>query len=194
MWERAWRDGEGTRRVSIYSRSRRYTGVSGRARPCGMRRERSRSGSAPARYRRTKQMEEKLAILSREREHDGGVSTPPSSPERRAGPAIIGSPIRGGCSARRSGAQRGGAHGACVCIIDITGARIIDSHAIANLSNLVSALRLIGTRAIVTGISAHAAQSLVELGLDLKGMRTHRTLAEALAELIKTSQRTKHRG
>ncbi|MDQ3650346.1 MAG: PAS domain S-box protein [Acidobacteriota bacterium] len=73
------------------------------------------------------------------------------------------------------------------CIIDITGARIIDSHAVARLSHLVSALRLIGAEAIVTGISAHAAQNLVGLGLDLQGMRTHRTLAEALAAIIKTT-------
>ncbi len=74
-----------------------------------------------------------------------------------------------------------------VCIIDITGARIIDSHAVAQLSNLVSALKLIGAEALVTGIGAHAAHSLVTLGLDLQGMRTHRTLAEALAAIIKTT-------
>ena len=73
------------------------------------------------------------------------------------------------------------------CIIDITGARIIDSHAVAQLSNLVSALKLIGAEALVTGIGAHAAHSLVTLGLDLQGMRTHRTLAEALAAIIKTT-------
>lgn len=73
------------------------------------------------------------------------------------------------------------------CIIDITGARIIDSHAVARLSNLVSALKLIGAEALVTGVGAHAAHSIVTLGLDLQGMRTHRTLAEALAAIIKTT-------
>jgi PAS domain S-box-containing protein len=73
------------------------------------------------------------------------------------------------------------------CIIDITGARIIDSHAVARLSNLVSALKLIGAEALVTGVGAHAAHSLVTLGLDLQGMRTHRTHAEALASIIKTT-------
>jgi PAS domain S-box-containing protein len=70
------------------------------------------------------------------------------------------------------------------CIIDITGARIVDTLAVANLNNLVSALRLIGAEAIVTGIKAQAAQSLVGLGVDFTNMRTHRTLAEALASLI----------
>jgi PAS domain S-box-containing protein len=79
--------------------------------------------------------------------------------------------------------------GARACIIDITGARIIDSHAVSNLSHLVSSLKLVGTEAIVTGVTAHAAQTLVGLGVDLAGMRTHRTLAEALASLIKNDQR-----
>lgn len=72
------------------------------------------------------------------------------------------------------------------CIIDITGARIVDSQAISNLSNLVSALKLIGAEAIVTGVTAHAAKTLVELGVDFTGMKTRRTLAEALAGIIKS--------
>jgi len=77
--------------------------------------------------------------------------------------------------------------GARACIIDITGARVVDSHAIANLSNLVTALKLIGAEAIVTGVTAQAAQSLVSLGVDFTGMRTYRTLAEALASWIKSN-------
>lgn len=72
------------------------------------------------------------------------------------------------------------------CIIDITGARIVDSHAVANLSNLVSALKLIGAEAIVTGVTAHAAHTLVGLGVDFTGMKTRRTVAEALAGIIKS--------
>jgi GAF domain-containing protein/anti-anti-sigma regulatory factor len=79
--------------------------------------------------------------------------------------------------------MRTGAHS---CIIDITGARIVDSHAVSNLSNLVRALRLIGAEAIVTGVTAHAAHTLVGLGVDFTGMKTRRTLAEALADIIKS--------
>jgi PAS domain S-box-containing protein len=75
--------------------------------------------------------------------------------------------------------------GARACIIDITGARIADSQAIANLSKLIAALRLTGAEALVTGVSAEAARSIVSLGLDLRGMRTHRTLAQAISELLK---------
>jgi PAS domain S-box-containing protein len=75
-------------------------------------------------------------------------------------------------------------HGARVCILDITGARLVDSQAVANLTNLVQALKLVGADAFVTGVSAQVAQTLVQLGLDLKGLRTYRTLAQALAALL----------
>lgn len=74
------------------------------------------------------------------------------------------------------------------CIIDITGARIIDSQAVANLGNLVSALKLIGAEAIVTGVTPQAAHTLVRLGIDFREIKTRRTLAEALASIIKSQQ------
>ncbi len=73
-----------------------------------------------------------------------------------------------------------------LCIIDITGARIVDAQAVANLSNLVASLKLVGADAVVAGVTAQAARTLVQLGLDLSQMRTHRTLAEALAMFIKS--------
>jgi PAS domain S-box-containing protein len=87
--------------------------------------------------------------------------------------------------------MRTGAHS---CIIDITGARIVDSHAVANLSNLVSALKLIGAEAIVTGVTAHAAHTLVQLGVDFTGMKTRRTLAEALSDIIKSQPQSNKDG
>jgi anti-anti-sigma regulatory factor len=83
---------------------------------------------------------------------------------------------------------------AFACIIDITGARIVDSYAVANLSNLVSALKLIGAEAIVTGVTAHAAHTLVGLGVDFTGMKTRRTLAEALAGIIKSQPQSNKDG
>ena len=74
--------------------------------------------------------------------------------------------------------------GARVCIIDITGARMVDSHAVANLTNLVQALKLVGADAFITGVGPQVAQTLVGLGLDMRGLRTFRTLAQALAALI----------
>jgi PAS domain S-box-containing protein len=75
--------------------------------------------------------------------------------------------------------------GARACVIDITGARIIDSPAVANLTNLVQSLRLVGAEAVITGVGAETARSIVGLGLDLQGLRTHRTLAQALSALLR---------
>jgi PAS domain S-box-containing protein len=74
--------------------------------------------------------------------------------------------------------------GARVCIIDITGARMVDSHAVANLTSLVQALKLVGADAFITGVGSQVAQTLVGLGLDMRGLRTYRTLAQALAALV----------
>jgi PAS domain S-box-containing protein len=76
-----------------------------------------------------------------------------------------------------------------VLILDITGARIIDSHAVTRLTSLVQALKLVGADAYVTGVSAQVAQTLVGLGLDMQGIRTFRTLAQALATLINNEAR-----
>jgi PAS domain S-box-containing protein len=86
--------------------------------------------------------------------------------------------------ATRSVLQEVTRQGARVCILDITGARLVDSHAVANLTNLVQALKLVGAEACVTGVGAQVAQTLVRLGLDMRGLRTYRTLAQALAALL----------
>jgi PAS domain S-box-containing protein len=79
--------------------------------------------------------------------------------------------------------------GARVLILDITGARIVDSHAVTRLTSLVQALKLVGADAYVTGVGAQVAQTLVGLGLDMQGIRTFRTLAQALATLINNGAR-----
>ncbi|MDT5267995.1 MAG: hypothetical protein QOH49_181 [Acidobacteriota bacterium] len=81
--------------------------------------------------------------------------------------------------------------GARVCILDITAARLVDSRAVANLTNLVQAIKLVGAEACVTGVGAQVAQTLVGLGLDMRGLRTYRTLAQALAALL-DNQRRRH--
>jgi anti-anti-sigma regulatory factor len=79
--------------------------------------------------------------------------------------------------------------GARVLILDITGARIVDSSAVARLTSLVQALKLVGADAYVTGVGAQVAQTLVGLGLDMRGLKTFRTLAQALATLVNNGRR-----
>jgi rsbT co-antagonist protein RsbR len=143
-----------------------------------------------------KQLEEKLEEISRQREEMLEEVSTPVVPVWRG---VLALPLIGSLDTLRMQRATDAAldavtrTGAEAIIIDITGARIVDSHAVANLGNLVMSLKLIGAEAIVTGVGAHASQTLVRLGVDLTGMRTSRTFAEALASLIKSQQNNNHR-
>ncbi|HYO91366.1 MAG TPA: response regulator [Pyrinomonadaceae bacterium] len=75
-------------------------------------------------------------------------------------------------TARRTGAE--------VIIIDITGCTVMDTHVAAHLINAVHSARLLGAHAIITGVSAMVAASLVSLGVELEGITTRRRLADGL--------------
>ncbi|MBA3805129.1 MAG: PAS domain-containing protein [Acidobacteria bacterium] len=138
-----------------------------------------------------KQLEVTLARINRERELMLEEVSTPVVPVWRG---VLALPIIGSLDTERMQRATEAAlgevmrTGARACIIDITGARLVDTQAVANLTKLVGALKLVGAEAIVTGVTAQAARSLVSLGVDFTGMRTHRTLAEALASLIKSSK------
>jgi len=130
--------------------------------------------------------EEALAELLREREQTIEEVSTPVVPVLEG---VLVLPLIGSLDPERTSRATRAAltevtrQGARVCIIDITGARIVDSAAVANLTNLVQALKLVGAEACVTGVGAQAARTLVGLGLDMTGLRTYRTLAQALAAL-----------
>lgn len=131
--------------------------------------------------------EERLAELLREREQTiEEVSTPvvPVLDGVLVVPLIGSLDTERTARATRAVLQEVTRQGARICILDITGARLVDSHAVANLTNLVQALKLVGADAYVTGVGAQVAQTLVKLGLDMRGLRTYRTLAQALAALL----------
>jgi anti-anti-sigma regulatory factor len=150
-------------------------------------------GSQIGQFIERRQAEEELRRLYREREQALEEISTPIVPVWRG---VLVLPIIGSLDTQRmeratqaalTEVTRTGAHS---CIIDITGARIVDSHAVTNLGNLVMALKLVGAEAIVTGVTAHAAHTLVTLGVDFTGMKTRRTLAEALADIINSQTPT----
>ncbi|MBC7911590.1 MAG: response regulator [Pyrinomonadaceae bacterium] len=73
-----------------------------------------------------------------------------------------------------------------VVIIDITGCTVMDSHVAAHLINAVHAVRLLGAQAIITGVGATTAATLVALGVDLEGIITRRRLADGLRTALKS--------
>lgn len=68
-----------------------------------------------------------------------------------------------------------------LAIIDIAGASNVDERAAALLGRAVKALRLIGCRVVISGISAELARTLVASGVSFDGAPTVRTPREAIA-------------
>jgi rsbT co-antagonist protein RsbR len=69
-----------------------------------------------------------------------------------------------------------------VVVIDVTGVATIDSKVANHLLQTVTAARLMGARAIVSGVSADVAQSMVALGIELSPFRTVGDLQGGLEE------------
>jgi rsbT co-antagonist protein RsbR len=66
-------------------------------------------------------------------------------------------------------------------ILDITGVPTVDSLVAQHLMKTVAAARLMGAECVVSGVRPAIAQTIVQLGLDLGGVVTRATLADALA-------------
>ena len=71
--------------------------------------------------------------------------------------------------------------GSEVAIIDITGVPLVDTLVAQHLLKTVTAARLMGADCIISGIRPQIAQTIVHLGVDLAGVTTKATLADALA-------------
>ena len=74
------------------------------------------------------------------------------------------------------------AHRAKVVVMDLTGVATVDSKVANHLIQTVAAARLMGATAIVTGLSADVAQSLVTLGVDLSKLNTMGDLQGGIEE------------
>jgi rsbT co-antagonist protein RsbR len=71
--------------------------------------------------------------------------------------------------------------GSEVAIIDITGVPTVDTLVAQHLLKTVTAIRLMGADCIISGIRPQIAQTIVHLGVDLRGVITKASLADALA-------------
>ena len=69
--------------------------------------------------------------------------------------------------------------GSEMAIIDITGVPTVDTLVAQHLIKTVTAARLMGTECIISGIRPQIAQTIVHLGVDLSGIVTKGTLADA---------------
>lgn len=69
-------------------------------------------------------------------------------------------------------------------ILDISGVSVVDTDVARLLIQTIQALRLLGCRVILTGITAPVAASMTSLGIDLAGVQTARSPQDVLTQLI----------
>jgi rsbT co-antagonist protein RsbR len=74
-----------------------------------------------------------------------------------------------------------------IAIIDITGVPTVDTLVAQHLLKTVTAIRLMGADCIISGIRPQIAQTIVHLGIDLQGITTKATLADALELALQRS-------
>jgi rsbT co-antagonist protein RsbR len=77
--------------------------------------------------------------------------------------------------------------GAEIAIIDITGVPTVDTLVAQHLLKTITAIRLMGADCIISGMRPQIAQTIVHLGVELAGVTTKATLADALSLAFKRS-------
>jgi rsbT co-antagonist protein RsbR len=77
--------------------------------------------------------------------------------------------------------------GSEIAIIDITGVPTVDTLTAQHLLKTVAAIRMMGADCIISGIRPQIAQTIVHLGVDLQGVTTRSSLADALSLALKRS-------
>ena len=77
--------------------------------------------------------------------------------------------------------------GASYAIIDITGVPTVDTLVAQHLLKTIAAARLMGADCIVSGIRPQIAQTIVHLGVELNGVITKSSLADAFAIALEGS-------
>ncbi|TVQ92211.1 MAG: STAS domain-containing protein [Deltaproteobacteria bacterium] len=67
-----------------------------------------------------------------------------------------------------------------VLILDIAGVPVVDTQVADYLLKATAAVRLLGARTILTGISPQVARTMVELGVDISAMETRNKLSDGI--------------
>lgn len=78
-------------------------------------------------------------------------------------------------------------------IIDITGVEIVDTTTANSVLKMTRASRLLGAMCVLTGIRPEIARTMIQLGVELEGLRTLRTLKDGLRECFAYLRRARER-
>jgi rsbT co-antagonist protein RsbR len=81
-----------------------------------------------------------------------------------------------------------------MAIVDITGIDVMDTKTADHFIKMARAVRLLGAECIVSGINPGIAQTLTHIGVDLTGVRTLRSLRDALQLYLRETEQLGHAG
>ncbi len=73
---------------------------------------------------------------------------------------------------------------ASIAILDITGVPVVDTQVAQILLQTAQAVRLLGARVVLTGISPAMARALVQLDVDVQDIVTHSSLQAGIADIL----------
>jgi rsbT co-antagonist protein RsbR len=65
-------------------------------------------------------------------------------------------------------------------IVDVTGIDVMDTRTVDHFIRMARAVELLGADCVLTGLSPALAQTIVALGVEIRGIRTFQTLREAI--------------
>ena len=136
------------------------------------------------------QLEEKLATIEQQR----AAIRELSAPIMEVWKGVLCLPIVGVMDTVRSSEttdallQAVAEMGAKCTIVDITGIEVMDTRTVDHFVKMARAVRLLGAHCMLTGVSPSIADTVVQMGLDLSGIETHRTLREALTAYVSRSR------
>ena len=74
-------------------------------------------------------------------------------------------------------------------IVDITGIEVMDTKTVDHFIRMARAVRLLGAECVLTGISPNIAHTMVQMGIDMADVTTHRSLREALKTYVLRKKR-----
>jgi len=137
-----------------------------------------------------KELEDKLATIERQREAIRELSTP----IMEVWDKILCLPIVGVIDSMRSAEMTDAllravvSSGAHSVIIDITGIEVMDTRTADHFVRMAKAVGLLGAQCVLTGINPQIAQTIVHMGIDMAGVRTHRSLRDALYSFVRPTR------
>ncbi|HWQ13233.1 MAG TPA: STAS domain-containing protein [Roseiflexaceae bacterium] len=105
-------------------------------------------------------------------------------------PGVLVAPVIGALDSRRASDLAQAVlraidrHRARALILDITGVAVVDTQVAQALLKVAQAARLLGSQALLVGVSAEVAQTMVALGVELSGLRVFPNLQEAVLALL----------